>query len=412
MALEREILVLQYSSSLRVSGIQHPDWTLVRHQNLDAAGGYLDSSEVSIGIIDCSELEQPDTKLECWLERYKGVSWIAVLSKNQLLKQEWQFFVARHCYDYHTAPVLEDKLFITVGRAYGVTSLKKKLSLSFHRGEVIGRHEHFKQSLLQLYHHTAGIITLSGESGTGKRLLVKSWANFNGLRFLEVSSSSHESNDYISQLDGLLYGGLNESACIMVAGVECLPQDVQMHICASSLELKGRREFVFCCGLPIDEVDGCGLFDSEFLMLLKSNWISIPPLRNRGQDSVLIARYYLYKLSREQNKIILGFSHGAEQAIIKYDWPGNVTELIEKIVAGVSSCEGRYLSADLMGLEDKRTPEQCANLSLRQAREEAEALAIKKALNLVSDRPGRAAELLCISRASLHRLIARYGIRR
>jgi DNA-binding NtrC family response regulator len=51
-------------------------------------------------------------------------------------------------------------------------------------------------------------------------------------------------------------------------------------------------------------------------------------------------------------------------------------------------------------------------LSLKKAREEAETLAIKRVLDLVSGRPGRAAELLCISRASLHRLIARYGIRR
>ncbi|MBR9830017.1 MAG: hypothetical protein GYB41_15510 [Oceanospirillales bacterium] len=379
---------------------------------MEAAGLYLDNSEAPVGIIDCNGVDQPDSKLECWLDSYKGVSWIAVLSKHQLFKREWQFFVATHCYDYHTTPISEDKLFVTMGRAYGMTRLKSKLSLSFQRGEIIGRHDSFQKVLQKIYSYSGGGITFSGEEGTGRRLLAERWASLQGLQFIELNKYCIESNDYISMFDSVASKGECDATCLYISHVEDLPQYFQHHICSFLNAKLSGAEVIFCCGLSFDEIDDASLFVPDFLLLLKKNWIDIPPLRSRGQDKILLAKHYLYKLSREQEKRILGFSSDAETAIVKYDWPGNVAELIEKVVVGVSCCEENYLNADMMGLEDGTSPEEYNNLSLRQAREEAEALAIKRVLNLVSGRPGRAAELLCISRASLHRLIARYGIRR
>ncbi|GGB44360.1 sigma-54-dependent Fis family transcriptional regulator [Oceanisphaera marina] len=415
MTLEREVLVLQYSSGLRVLGNQHSNWTLIRYKSLEAAALYLDSTEAPIGIIDCSGVDKPDAKLECWLNSYQGVSWIAVLSKCQLSQKEWQLFVVTHCYDYHTTPISEDKLFITIGRAYGMTNLKSNLNLLFQRGEIIGKHNAFKNVLQYLHQHSGGGITLSGEKGTGRRLLAESWANFKGLHFLELSAGCIDFNDYQSRFEFILNKYSNDEVCLFISDVEHSSLDVQHQLCdlfSVKEQTFNRCEFVFCSRFNFDDLGTAGVFSPCFLMLLKNNWLSIPPLRDRGQDKLVLAEYYLHKLCREKEKRILGFSSDAEQAIAKYDWPGNVTELIERIAVGISSCEESYLRAELIGLKEKLTPEEHANLSLRKAREEAEALAIKRVLNLVSGRPGRAAELLCISRASLHRLIARYGIRR
>ncbi|ART82771.1 hypothetical protein CBP31_09150 [Oceanisphaera profunda] len=417
MLLEREILVLQCSSGLRVLGNLHANWTLIRYKCLEAAGQYLAHSTASVGILDCSGAEQPDPKLESWLDSYKGIFWVAVLSKCQLARKEWQLFVATHCYDYHTIPISEEKLFITIGRAYGMTSLKNNLNLPFHRGQVIGGHDSFKKILRQLHRHSGGGLTLYGESGTGKRLLAKTWANIKGFRFLELNTKSHDNelDDYVSKLGGIFKESVNDPYCFYINNVELLSKYMQNHICSliSNDSCNASHcDFVFCCGVDFEEIEGVGLFSPEFLILLKKNWLVLPPLRERGQDKLVLAKHYLYKISREQKKRLLGFSHDAEQAILKYDWLGNVTELIEKVMLGVSACEDNYLSAELMGLEDERALHEYTNLSLLEAREEAEALAIKRALNLVSGRPGQAAELLGISRASLYRLITRYGIRR
>lgn len=415
MDLEREILVLQLSNSsgLRVLSNHYEHWSLIRYSNLEAAGLYLNSKDSAIGIIDCSSSEQPDAEIERWLTCYKGVSWIAILSKEQLSKKEWQLFVATYCYDYHTAPVSEDKLFITMGRAYGMSKLKNKLSFSFQKGEVIGRHESFQKALRKLYRYQSGPITLSGEGGAGKRLLAERWAKLNGLEFIVLDASSVELTNYLSNLDSATHqDSTSGEACLCINDVVALSDYEQSNICNFLLMKVSGCEFVFCCGLSLDEVDGSRSIAPEFLTLLKKNWIDIPPLRDRGQDKIILAKYYLYKLSREQNKRVLGFSSDAEDAISGYDWPGNVDELIEKIMTGLFCCEGDYLNAESMGLCNNEISKKYNNLSLRQVREEAEALAIKKVLDLVSGKPGRAAELLCISRASLHRLIARYGIRR
>ncbi|WP_298719940.1 VpsR-related response regulator [uncultured Oceanisphaera sp.] len=412
MTSEREILVLQYSSGLRVLGNQHSDWSLIRYKNLEAAGLYLESSEVPIGIIDCNGAEKPDYKLECWLNSYKGVSWIAVISKKQLFRKEWQLFVAAHCYDYHTTPISEEKLFITIGRAYGMTKLKSNLSLSFQRGEIIGRHDSFQHALQEMHGCASGDITLSGEEGTGKRLIAERWAQLKGLQFVELDKSRTEHNDYMSMFDSLASICELKTVCLYVGHIEELPQHLQLKVCSFLKNEVSSSEIIFGCGLSRDEVVDAELFVSDFSLLLKNKWINVPPLRSRGHDKVLLAKHYLYKFSREQGKRILGFSSDAEMAIFDYDWPGNVTELMEKVAAGVSRCEEGYLNSEMMDLKRDVSLEDHSNFSLKQAREEAESLAIKRVLNLVSGRPGRAAELLCISRASLHRLIARYGIRR
>ncbi|WP_319783110.1 VpsR-related response regulator [Oceanisphaera sp. IT1-181] len=415
MAVEREVLVLQCSTGVSVLRNLYSNWTFIRYKCLEAAGQYLTHSEASVGIIDCSGAEQPDPKLENWLDSYKGVFWVAVLSKCQLSRKEWQLFVATHCYDYHTTPILEEKLFITIGRAYGMTNLKNNLSLSFQRSQVVGVHDSFKKVLRYIDRHSEGGLTLSGESGTGKRLLAETWANIKGFRFVELSAKINENelDNYLSMLDFIFKKRTIRSFCLCIFDIEFLPVIIQVYICnlISSSNLNS-FELIFCCNVDSSEINEVNLISPEFMVLLKNNWIVLPPLRDRGQDKIILARHYLYKISRKQKKRLLGFSNDAEQAILKYDWPGNVTQLIEKVFVGVSSCEDNYLNLKLMEFEDKHPPEEYTNMSLIEAREEAEALAIERALNLVSGRPGQAAELLCISRASLYRLIARYGIRR
>ncbi|WP_116475357.1 VpsR-related response regulator [Zobellella maritima] len=409
MALERELLVLQPYSGLRVWNSQYLDWSLVRHSSLETASLYLNNSETSVGIIDCSESEKPSFRLARWLDNYNGVSWIAVLSQRQLLKSEWQLFIAMHCYDYHTTPVSEDRLFITIGRAYGMTRLKNKLSLSFQKGEVIGRHERFQSVLVSLQSHKRKYLTLSGEQGTGKRLLAKNFSELRGLEFIELDANRIEPGAYISHFESITSQCSRQPVCLYINGVEQIPGSIQSHI--SNRVLDENLKLVFGCGVSSNELDNVCFFIPEFTSLLRRCWIEVPPLRERGRDKLILAKYYLYKISRSQGKQVLGFSNDAECAIDKYHWPGNVTELIEKVISGLSRCETEYLNAEAMELNDDLIPE-CSNLSLRKAREEADALAIKRVLDLVSGRPGRAAELLCISRASLHRLIARYGIRR
>ncbi|WP_445395751.1 VpsR-related response regulator [Zobellella sp. An-6] len=412
MASEREVLVLQLSpesSGLRIWNNQRPDWLIVRHSSLETAGLYLNGSGTSVGIVDCRNLKTPNTKLKRWLDNYQGVFWIAIVSQGQLLQPAWQLFVAMHCYDYHTAPVLEELLSITIGRAYGMSRIRNNLSLSFKKFNVVGHHEEFQNILIYLQNHQGEHLTISGEPGTGKSLLAKCLSEMKGFQFLEIDISQTDQDNCISHFDAAVSNSLSKPTCLYLRNIDFISEKLQKHITKSGIT--ENLKLIFSCSLDPDSLDNSYHFTPEFSILLRKSWIKVPALRERGQDKTVLAKHYLYKISRTHGKYILGFTNEAESAIDRHSWPGNITELVERIKKGVADCNTDYLSAELIGLEGSLVVNH-HNLSLRKAREEADALAIERVLDLVSGSTGRAAELLCISRASLHRLIARYGIRR
>ena len=415
MVLEREILLLQCStgaSCLKNLSDQHYHWSLIRYFNLESAATYLDSSDASVGIIDCGGADEPTEELERFLGRYDGVCWVALLSRAQLSEKKWKLFVAAHCYDFHTTPVVEERLMITIGRAYGMNELKNMLCLPLQKGEVIGKHKSFKESLRKLYGCKGHCLTLSGEGGVGKRFLSERWAELHNFCLLDLDVISSDVAELISgkKIDFLINS--NNDVCIFIKDVIELDESVQNKICELlSMGLHGCN-FIFCCRLDVEDIDGCSSVIPELLIYLKKNWIRIPSLKERGQDRIILARYYLQKITQRWDKRILSFSADGEEAILQYGWPGNVAELIDRIMIGVSRCEQSYLNAELMGLNDGFILSGSHDLSLKMARGRAEKQAIKRVLNMVPGKTGRAAELLCISKSSLHRLIARYGIRR
>ncbi|WP_107852748.1 VpsR-related response regulator [Oceanimonas marisflavi] len=415
MILNREILLVQSSCApacLSGLGDEQCHWSLIRYSNLEAAAGYLDNTDALIAIIDAGQAEVPAVEVEHFLNRYAGVAWIALLSKEQLEKIEWQRFIARYCYDFHTVPVVKERLLITLGRAYGMNKLKDMLTIPFQKGEVLGKSEFFKESLRKIYEFKNGILTLAGERGVGKHFLAKKWAELYDITIVDMCPSQ-------KPLSGNLLFGNNDlpvsserKVAFLIDCINSLPKTWQNEFCQAFLGGGIMSEVVFLNELTGEETSEPDRLIPEMKALLSKNRVVLPPLRERGQDKIILARYFLNSVSSKWDKSILGFTSDTELVLMNYGWPGNINELAERIMIGVSRCENHYLSAEMMGLDNDAVIANGNDLSLKKAREEAEALAIKRVLNMVPGKTERAAELLCISRSSLHRLIARYGIRR
>lgn len=93
----------------------------------------------------------------------------------------------------------------------------------------------------------------------------------------------------------------------------------------------------------------------------------LPPLRDRGEDIMLIARYYLQKFKEEYKSPVEGFSISAIKAINSYNWPGNIRELENRIKKAVILARHPLIEKEDMELpEESDTPV----LPLAQAREE------------------------------------------
>jgi len=151
-----------------------------------------------------------------------------------------------------------------------------------------------------------------------------------------------------------------------------------------------------------------GRFREDLFYRLSVMEIAIPPLRERGEDVLLLARAVAQRVSSDLNQRVKGFSPAALQALQAYAWPGNVRELQNKIQRAVLMAAGPTIEPadlDLPGGEpaaDQRT--------LREARAQLEKEWVQRALLAKNGNISHAAEQLGISRQALHDMISKHGL--
>ncbi len=93
----------------------------------------------------------------------------------------------------------------------------------------------------------------------------------------------------------------------------------------------------------------------------------LPPLRDRGEDTFIIAKALLSKYADELSSSVRGFSPAALAAIRKYDWPGNIRQLENRIKKALVLCDKTLLGAEDMDLGPEA---QQAIVPLEKAKED------------------------------------------
>jgi two-component system NtrC family response regulator len=162
---------------------------------------------------------------------------------------------------------------------------------------------------------------------------------------------------------------------------------------------------------PLEEQSESGRFRGDLLYRLNGVTVRIPPLRDRGGDALLLARFFLARFAREHGRRLRGFDPAASEAIAAHRWPGNVRELENKVRRATLMSDG-----PLVGIEDLEIapasiePDEDADLDLRSARMRAERDTIEKALARGQGSLSAAARLLGISRPTLYTLLETHGL--
>jgi two-component system, NtrC family, response regulator len=155
---------------------------------------------------------------------------------------------------------------------------------------------------------------------------------------------------------------------------------------------------------PLEEHAESGRFRADLLYRLNSLTIRIPPLRERGEDPLLLARWFLARYGREFSRRLRGLDSSAAEAIMAHRWPGNVRELGNRVRRAALMAEGSTISAADLELSAPEEPED-ADLDLRAARLRAERSAIERALARSNGSLAAAARLLGISRPTIYGLL-------
>ncbi|MCC6923767.1 MAG: PEP-CTERM-box response regulator transcription factor [Nitrosomonas sp.] len=235
----------------------------------------------------------------------------------------------------------------------------------------------------ELFGHEKGAFT-----GAAKQTLGKIELADGGTFFLD------EVGDLPFQLQAKLLRFLQERVIERVGGREEIPVDVRI-VCATHQNL--------------DELMKQGQFREDLYYRLSEIVISIPPLRKRVGDSILLAHHFKNKFCAKEGKGTLSFSQEALAAIEKNQWAGNVREIENCIKRAVIMAEDSVITPQDLGLQVENNDMELLNL--KALREQEECKAVIKALARVDGNVAHAAKLLGVSRPTLYDLMNRCGLK-
>ena len=178
-----------------------------------------------------------------------------------------------------------------------------------------------------------------------------------------------------------------------LGSTQTVPIDVRL-ICATNADIRQMVED--------------GNFRQDLLYRINTIEIHIPPLRERGNDIILLADHFLDRYTRKYKKEIHGLTREAKNKLLKYAWPGNVRELQHTMERVVILGDGSLLKPE--NFQFHATPKQKKEEETVLNLEQIERQTIEKAMKLSEGNISRAAEYLGITRFALYRKLEKLGL--
>jgi DNA-binding NtrC family response regulator len=268
-------------------------------------------------------------------------------------------------------------------------------------------------------------ILITGETGTGKELAARaiheSKADQNGV-FVKVDCGTLSSSLMESELFGYDKGAFTDARSDKKGLVEIanggtlfldeignLPIDLQPKLLRLIEESTFRRvgglkdiqvkiRIIAATNADIEEQIDRGRFREDLYYRLNVLPIALPPLRDRGEDVLLLADFFLHELQQELKKNLQGFTPEARAKILRHDWQGNIRELRNLIEREVIFNKSGWLT--MAGLSSEGAAAGGRKEPL-QSLKEMEQQYIRKVLNAVNNNKSKAARILGISRTTL-----------
>lgn len=305
---------------------------------------------------------------------------------------------------------------------------------------IIGKNKAF----LDAVHHTKNAaysesnILLLGESGTGKDVIAQAIHNASYCRkgpFVAINCASFSKDLIASELFGYVEGAFTgarrggsigkfemaNNGTLFLDEIGDMPLDLQ----AILLRTLEERCFMKVGGNEIKQINTRiiaatnknladkmknGLFREDLYYRLSVVRITIPPLRMRGNDILLLAHSFLRNVCERQRKKEICLTEDAKEFLLHYQWPGNVREL-NNLLEGIVSISGSDLiSADIiikyLGYEEKSPLSSIQSL----ATEPSELEQMKRALRDNRGNRCKAAESLGMSRSTFYRRLREHGL--
>jgi DNA-binding NtrC family response regulator len=304
-------------------------------------------------------------------------------------------------------------------------------------GPLIGKSEAIENvfQMMKKVSRTDANILVVGENGTGKELIVKEIHNISRRAdeaFISVDVSSIAETLFESEMFGHVRGAFTDAredrtgwfetasggtlfldeignlsfsiqsklltaiqnrVIYKVGSKTPIPFDIRL-ICATNKNLK--------------EMVSKDLFREDLFYRINTIVIEVPALRERGDDVILLAEYFLKEYSNKYNKFQLKFNRKALEKLMKYHWPGNIRELRHTIEKAVILCD-----SDVLMPEDFIISPSARQTVFQQKKPtfpEIEKQALQNALYNNNGNVLKAAKELCLARQTMYNKIKKYNL--
>ena len=300
---------------------------------------------------------------------------------------------------------------------------------------IIGRSAGLRDvlSIVERAAPTDANVLVLGENGTGKELIARELHRLSPRAdeiFLAVDMGSISESLFESELFGHLKGaftGANDDrlgrfqaadgGTLFLDEIGNLPLHLQARLLSA---LEQRRvtplgsdrpqafdvRVVAATNVPADRLRDESRFRPDLLFRLNTVEITVPPLRERRDDILPIARHFLDLYSRRYGGNPASFSPAAEKALVEYDWPGNVRALRHAIERAVILAGSDVLQPHDLQLTGAAPAVPAGDLNLERMEKDTIHAALKKHGFNIS----HAARELGLTRASLYRRMEKHGL--
>ncbi|OGU54943.1 MAG: sigma-54-dependent Fis family transcriptional regulator [Ignavibacteria bacterium RBG_13_36_8] len=335
--------------------------------------------------------------------------------------------------EYLTKPFTDEELFAKVRQILDKLNLRKEIDSRFSPSKVsrygiIGESEVVQKvfNFIAKVASSPANILITGESGTGKELVARA-IHYNSPRvsapFVPVNCGGIPEGLLESELFGYVKGAftgatetragffqtadggtifldeISETSLAMQVKLLRVLQDKEVCMVGANRTQKVDIRIIAATNKDLQSLIKKGSFREDLFFRLNVLTITLPPLRERGNDIILLAQHFIDKFAKESGKSVPRFSDEALEVLKQYFWPGNVRELENVIQRLLIMSEG-----DLIEVPD--LPALMRFSALREtgfykSLSEMETEYIQNVLSSVGGNKTRAAEILGIDRKTL-----------
>ena len=353
-------------------------------------------------------------------------------------------------YDYLIKPLDIEELKILVVKALRFRQLeqenvylKERLNDRFDFSKILGRSPAMNSlfETMALVAPSEATVLIVGESGTGKELIASA-VHQNSPRkdrplikvncaalpetLLESELFGHEKGAFtgaiarkqgrfqLAHKSSIFLDEIAEMAPATQAKILRVLQEREFEPVGSSQTFKVDTRIIAATNKNLEEEIKAGRFREDLYYRINVVTLVVPPMRERREDILLLADFFLKQYAEKNNRPIKGFTPRAVDLLMRYDWPGNVRELENVVERAVIMARGDMITPLEFPnvLQDLDEEAKASPLALTTGRslKEVEKVMILRTLEETGGNRTHAARILGISRRTLQLKLKEYGI--